>query len=64
MNHIKWSREKIMIKLNRTIAAIAVTAALGVSAPALANNTNGNISGSTLTANGQELGDVSVTIKT
>ncbi|QTH64770.1 TonB-dependent receptor [Psychrosphaera ytuae] len=45
-----------------SVAALAVATTLGAAMPALANNTNGFIGGSTVTANGQDLAGVSVTV--
>ena len=54
---------EIMKYFKSSVAALAVATTLGAAMPALANNTDGYIGGSTVTANGQDLSGVSVTIK-
>jgi outer membrane receptor for ferrienterochelin and colicin len=52
-----------MKNFKRSFAAVAVASTLGLAAPAFADNTTGVISGSSMTANGQELAGVTITIK-
>jgi outer membrane receptor protein involved in Fe transport len=51
-----------MISFKRSATAVAVAACIGLSAPALANNT-GAITGNSITTNGVVLSDVSVSIE-
>ncbi|MBU3003304.1 TonB-dependent receptor [Paraglaciecola arctica] len=52
-----------MFKFKKSAAALAVTACLGVSLPALANNTNGAITGNSVTTSGNVLTGVTVSIE-
>jgi outer membrane receptor protein involved in Fe transport len=52
-----------MFKFKKSAAALSVAACLGVSLPALANNTNGAITGSSITSSGSVLTNVAVSIE-
>lgn len=52
-----------MFNFKKSAAALSVAACLGVSLPALANNTNGYITGSSVTTSGNVLTDVAVSIE-
>jgi hypothetical protein len=52
-----------MFKFKKSAAALAVTACLGVSLPALANNTSGAITGTSVTSTGASLSNVTVSIQ-
>ncbi|MGS2720485.1 TonB-dependent receptor [Paraglaciecola aestuariivivens] len=52
-----------MFNFKKSAAAISVAACLGVSLPALANNTNGYITGNSVTTTGQTLSNVSISVE-
>ena len=52
-----------MNNFRKSITAFAVTAALGVSGTALANNTNGYITGNSVTTSGDVLSNVAISIE-
>ncbi|MDP5033272.1 TonB-dependent receptor [Paraglaciecola sp.] len=52
-----------MFTFKKSAAALSVAACLGLSLPALANNTNGNITGNSITTSGAVLSDVTVSIE-
>ena len=52
-----------MFNFKKSAAALSVAACLGVSLPALANNTNGAITGNSVTSSGTVLSNVTVSIE-
>ncbi|MFT5314059.1 MAG: hypothetical protein ACI8Z9_002557, partial [Paraglaciecola sp.] len=52
-----------MFTFKKSAAALSVAACLGLSLPALATNTNGYITGNSVTTNGTVLTDVTVTVE-
>ena len=52
-----------MYQIKRSAVALAVALSIGATAPALANNTNGSIQGTSVQINGSSLANVTVTIE-
>ena len=52
-----------MYQIKRSAVALAVALSIGATAPALANNTNGSIQGTSVQVNGNSLSNVTITIE-
>ena len=52
-----------MYQIKRSAVALAVALSIGATAPAMANNTNGSIRGTSIQVNGSSISNVTITIE-
>tara|TARA_B100000700_G_C14650971_1_gene671944 strand:- start:19 stop:594 length:576 start_codon:yes stop_codon:yes gene_type:complete len=52
-----------MYQIKRSAVALAVALSIGATAPAMANNTNGSIQGTSIRVNGSSISNVTITIE-